>query len=107
MDVNTGSAADIRETVARTGQLDVERVRSDAALRAYGYRTQASNFAAEVPLERAAAANDETAGFLRAGGTLLSGLGSVGGKWSALRTNNGVTPGLPSGANPYYAYGST
>lgn len=91
MDVNSGSAADVEEGQAKTGQLDVERVRSDAALRAYGYRTQATNFAAESQLERVAARNDLTAGFLKAGGTLLSGAGSVGGKWGSLVSK---TPGL-------------
>ncbi len=91
--MNTGSAADVRETVARTGQLDVERVRSDATVRAYGYRTQGTSFEAEAGLQRAAAANDATAGFLKAGGLLLSGAGSViGSKWDALKTT--TTPGL-------------
>ncbi len=86
VDVNTGSAVDVQETGAETGQVDVERQRQEAALRAYGYRTQAVGFTAEQGLETARASSASTAGFLKAGGTLLSGIGSIGGKWAALQT---------------------
>ncbi len=94
--MNTGSAVDVQETGAETGQVDVERQRQEAALRAYGYRTQATNFEAEAGLEKARASSAGTAGFLKAGGTLLSGVGSIGGKWSALTNPTPTTPASAS-----------
>ncbi len=106
VDVNTGSAADVREGVARTGETDIARVRQDAALREYGYRSQSTNFLAEAGLDKAAATNDQAASLYKAGGTLLAGAGALGDpsdKWAALKGLGGGS----SGGNPYFAYGST
>lgn len=82
LDVNSGSSADVQEGSARTGQTNIERVRQEAQLRAYGYRSQATNFGAEAGLDRLAASNAQTAGFLKAGGLLFSGAsGLIGSKW--------------------------
>jgi hypothetical protein len=102
MDINTGSAADVQEGLAKTGQVDVERTRQQAALEAYGYEARASGFGAEAGLDQFSARNDITAGFLKGGGTLLSGLGDVGGKWASLRTTT-----TAPGTGPYWAYGAT
>lgn len=72
LDVNTGSAVDVRQTQAEVGQTDVNQIRQDAALRAYGYRTQASNFGANAQLERQQAGFDATSGWLKGIGGLLS-----------------------------------
>ena len=88
MDVNTGSAVDIREGFRERGQLNVERTRNEAALRAYGYESQSSNFLADEALQQAAGRNARTAGFLKAGGTLLSGASSaIGTKWGSLKVS--------------------
>lgn len=73
VDVNSGSARQVRESENVLGQTDVANVRQRAALEAYGYRSQAANFGAQAQLERAASSSDLTSGYLSAGGTLLSG----------------------------------
>jgi hypothetical protein len=87
MDVNSGSALDVRETGREVGETDVERQRSNAALQAYGYRTQATNFEAQSQLDKAQAENEATAGWLKGLGGTLSGLSSIGSKWAAFQTS--------------------
>lgn len=85
LDVNTGSAADIREGVAETGQQDIERVRQGASLRAYGYRTEATKYGAEAGLDALAAKDASRAGLFKAGGLLFAGAsGLIGSKWGGL-----------------------
>jgi hypothetical protein len=74
IDVNSGSAADDQETQRRTGTLDTLTVVNNAALQAYGYRTQAVNYGDQAGLDTAEASQAPTAGALSAGGGLLSGL---------------------------------
>ena len=83
-DVNSGSAVEVRAGQTEKAQLDTETTRQDAALTAYGYRTQSTNFAAESTLQKAAAGFDTTAGIFSAGGSLLSGASNIGMKWSGL-----------------------
>lgn len=87
LDVNSGSALDVQVSDREIGQTDVERERSNAALKAYGYRVQASNYEAESKLDDAQAGYEKQAGYIKALGGTLSGLSSVGSKWSALQTS--------------------
>lgn len=41
VDVNTGTAADVAAAAASMGELDVQTIRSDAARRMFGFKTQA------------------------------------------------------------------
>lgn len=89
IDVNTGSAVDVQEAQHEGAQLDTETVLNNADLKAYGYRSQGANFAAESTLDTLtagqagrAASSAETGGYLKAAGGLLSSAGSIGGKWS-------------------------
>ena len=100
IDVNTGSAAGVQAGQAETGELNTEQTVANAALQAYGYRTQATNFEAEAGLEQAQSGYDATAGFVGAAGDLFSGASSLGSKWAqfGLNTNpnavdNSVNPG--------------
>lgn len=77
IDVNTGSAVDVRSSQAELGQENVETVRHDAALHAYGYRTQATNFGAESELDRMQAGYDVSAGWLKGIGSLLGAAPSL------------------------------
>lgn len=90
IDVNTGSAVDLEESQGKKAELDTETTRQQAALTAYGYRTQATSFTAQSALDKAQAGFDTTAGFLNAGGSLLSGASNIGLKWSGL-TNPAAT----------------
>ena len=52
IDVNTGSAVDVQASQRVIGKLDTETVLNNAELQSYGYRAQASNFAAEAELSK-------------------------------------------------------
>lgn len=47
-DVNSGSPLDLQADTARTGEYNAQAVRNNAALKAYGYRVQAFNDAADA-----------------------------------------------------------
>lgn len=102
VDVNSGSALDVQSSAAELGQLDTERETSRAALQAYGYRTQSSNFQAEAGLDEAKASSARIGGAFGAVGSLLSGAGNAAGKyaqWQGL-TGSGYNysgPGPSSG----------
>jgi hypothetical protein len=93
IDVNVGSAAEARETQAELGQLSTETTRANAALQAYGYRTQATSFTAQQRLLQAEAPQDIAGGFLRGAGTLLAGASNFPTKWGALFPSAAPTTG--------------
>jgi hypothetical protein len=91
LDVNTGSPEEVQRTQSELGQTDVERVRQQASLQAYGYRTQATSFQAESGLDKAMASFDKTGALFKAGGTLLSGGANLfGTKLAGLDTTGGA-----------------
>jgi hypothetical protein len=92
LDVNTGSAAELRTSQAELGQQAEETTKQGSELTAYGYRTQATSYGAQAQLLQAEAPMDITAGYLGAGGTLLSNVGNLGIKWNALA--NPATPAV-------------
>lgn len=77
LDVNSGSALDVRSSAAELGELDALTVRSNATKEAYGYSTQASSFEAQQGLDVSEAKNDTTAGNVNAASTFL-GAASTG-----------------------------
>ena len=101
LDVNTGSAARVRASQREIGLQNEEQTAANAALSAYGYRTQATSFGAQAQLDQAQARQDVEAGFLSAGGTLLSGAGNLGFKWAGLQ-NTPAAGGSTFG--PYGGY---
>lgn len=82
VDINSGSAADVRDSAREAGLLDTQNVRQNAALQSYGYRTQATGFTADQGLDIAKAKNAETAGQTAMFGSLLSGASSLTSKFS-------------------------
>lgn len=92
MDVNSGSAADVRVSQRELSSLDTEQTVQNSALQAYGYRTQETNFGAEQQLQELTAANAKAAGPIAAAGDLLSGASSLGLKWSQLTSSGAITP---------------
>lgn len=78
VDVNKGSALDVRSSAAELGELDALTVRSNAAREAYGYQTQAVSQGNEAQLETFAASNAEQAGGINAAGTLLGSAAGAG-----------------------------
>lgn len=77
IDVNKGSALDVRASSSELGELDALTVRSNAAREAYGYQTQATSFQNQGQLDTFAAKNAEKAGGINAAGTFL-GAASAG-----------------------------
>jgi hypothetical protein len=98
VDVNTGSAADAQTTQREMGTVDTQQVVNNAAITAYGYRTQAVNYQANSQLLAAEAPQAATAGDIAAAGGLLSSAGSLGMQWARLG-NNTTTPAWASGAS--------
>lgn len=77
VDVNSGSAVNVRESEAKLGMLNALNIRSQAARQAYGYETQASGFEGQSRLDRSEQSNDKVSGYLNAGATVLGGAGSA------------------------------
>lgn len=78
VDVNSGSALDVQVGQRETGLEDVDQIRSNALLNAYGYQTQATSFTAQSTLDTSTAANDTSQIPVLAGSDLLSGAASGG-----------------------------
>lgn len=71
IDVDTGSAVDVRSSAAELGELNAITVRSNAVKQAYGYQTQAASDKAQAELDRQEAKSSEDSGLINAGTTLL------------------------------------
>ena|SRR5581483_4640823 len=76
IDVNSGSAVDVRSSAAELGQLDAITIRSNAAREAYGQQVAATGFTNQSNLDKFAAESASTAGDVGALGTFLGGVGS-------------------------------
>lgn len=81
LDVNSGSAADVRGSQQALGQHDEDTVRANAMRKAYGYDVEASKNAAQAGMYDKASSNAKTAGYIEAGASLLSTAASVSDKW--------------------------
>jgi hypothetical protein len=72
-DVDSGSPLDLQADTARIGEYNAQAVRNNAALKAYGYRVQGYNSAADANRYDAEAANTMALLPYRIGSSLLSG----------------------------------
>jgi hypothetical protein len=77
--LDEGSPLDIQGDTAMAGEMDALTIRSNAEREAWGYRAQAANFAAQERLEQ------NRAGFLGTGASLLSGGAGILDRWSTYR----------------------
>lgn len=91
IDVNSGSAADVRAGTEEIGMLDALTVRSNAAKDAYGELVKATSEEANASLSRQEATYAEQAGEIGAAGTLLSGASSVAGSFGRYQNLYGST----------------
>lgn len=82
VDVNSGSALDVRVGEARTQREEALTVQHDAELQAYGYRTQAENERASAGLYEKKARAATAGAALDAAGGLLGSASSLGFKWA-------------------------
>lgn len=76
VEVNSGSALDVRSSAAELGELNAINIRANAARQAYGFQTEATSDQAQAQLNKSQAQSDSTAGYIGAGSTLLSAAGN-------------------------------
>jgi len=81
LNVNTGSAADVRESSADVARMDLATIRGNAARTAYGYTVESVQQDAQSKLYTMAGSNARRAGYINAITSLLSGASSVSSKW--------------------------
>ena len=81
IDVGTGSARDVQESQRALGRLDTATTEHNAALTAYGYKTQGMNYQAQSGLERLSAQQAQAALPATITGTILGGAGQLSSKW--------------------------
>ena len=116
IDINTGSSVDVQAGTRMLGKLDTDTVFSNDLLKAYGYRSDAQNFRTQgaLSLYRASglydrAQSEETSGYLKAGGTVLSNLSGLPLKWGGGGDFTGTEAGTSQYGSPAYentsAYG--
>jgi len=91
VDVNSGSAVDVRAGSEELGMLDALTVRSNAAKKAWSDEVEATSDQAQSVLDTSAGQQAETAGEIGAAGSLLSGVSTVGGNYAKWQTQFGGT----------------
>lgn len=81
VDVNTGSAANVKQSADLLGMQDVQTIRSNAAIENYGYRSQKMGYEAEAGLDTAEAKWAKQSAIFGAVGSLLGGAVGAAGKY--------------------------
>lgn len=89
VDVNSGSNVDTRASADALGELDALTVRSNAAREAYGYQTQATAHEAQSRLDKTNAKNSDTASYVNAASTFLSGMSNAADKFASFQMAGG------------------
>ncbi len=101
IDVNTGSAVDVRSSASELGELNAINIRSNATRQAYGFETQASNDKAQAQLDRSQAKYDSEAGYVKAGTGLLSSAATAGTSGTFDKWLNAGSMNAPSSMGPW------
>lgn len=89
LDVNSGSAVNVRKSADLIGQMDAMTIRSNAAREAYGYQTQANNFTGEAALKTSEASDALNSSYLNAGSSLLTGASTLGKQYASWQQSYG------------------
>lgn len=82
LNINTGSAADTRETQREMGEINIQRERQAGQLNAYGFRSQEAGFTAESQLLQSEAQQAPIGAAFGAAGSLLSRASDLPAKFS-------------------------
>lgn len=98
-DINSGSPVDIVSDTSRASQTDVDTIRYNAALKAYGYNVEASGAGGTANAYQAAGVNAMANLPYGLGSSFLSGASSAAGKWYSYMRDN------PGGSTPKPTYG--
>lgn len=103
IDVNQGSAVDVRASAAELGQLDAMNIRAEAARQAYAYQNQAQSYGEQSALDLASASNAKGAGRISETSTILGGLTSASANWARYMQNGSTlsTSDMGSGTDSY------
>lgn len=86
LDVNSGSALDVRKSESEIGSFNEMVIRSDAAKQAYGYEVEGVNQQAQADVSTAAGKQASTAGDISALSSIVGGASSVSDKWMKYKT---------------------
>jgi hypothetical protein len=81
LDVNSGSALDVRTSQASINVENQMMIRNNASRKAFGYDVEAMNFGSEAAMDEQAGTNALISGGLNAGGSLIGSASSVSDKW--------------------------
>ena len=81
IDTHTGSAVDVQESQHMANQQDTALTLNNAALRSYGYRSQAVGYEAQAQLDKSAGTSALIGSGISATGGLLGSASSLGFKW--------------------------
>lgn len=95
IDVNKGSAVDVRSSAAENGELDAITIRSNAAREAYGYQTQSQGYNSQAELDKSSAKNDMTAGEIGAAGSFLGSAGKAGQGYTDYQNKFSLNSSMP------------
>lgn len=91
LDVNSGSAPQVRQSEAEIGETDALRIRSNATKEAYGYQIQAASQGAESALQKSEASADLISGYVNAGSTLLGSAGTAATNFAKYQLQGGFS----------------
>lgn len=83
LDVNTGSAVDLRQSARDLGHLDTMTILANATKKALGFKDQAANFESDAQLAMMGKDAAATAGDFGVASSLLGGATSFADKWSS------------------------
>lgn len=89
LDVNSGSAVDVRASAKELGTLDAYNARVQAVREAYGYETQAHNYEAEATLDQYQADISQEASYFNAAGTMLGAASNAANSYTSWMMETG------------------
>jgi len=81
LDVNSGSALDVRTSQGAINTENQMMIRNNATRKAYGFDVEAMNFESEAKVDKAAGDNALVAGAIGGAGSLIGTASSVSDKW--------------------------
>jgi hypothetical protein len=100
-----GSNEAVQAATTQSGAMDVQNAQYAGDLQAYGLRTQSSNFTAQAGLDQMQAGNDNTAGLIGAGNSIVGGASQFASKWNSYFPSNSTTPTSTSWGNATQSLG--
>lgn len=98
LDVNSGSALDVRKSTAAVGGIDQATIRQNYAKKAYGFEVEAATKGAEATGDIIGGEQAEKSGKINATSSILGTVSSVSSKWLQ---GSSVFGGATSGVTTY------